>query len=676
MCGITGFIDKKTLDLEQVVSKMAACISYRGPDDQGVWVDKEVSLAFGHRRLSIIDLSAEGHQPMHSASGRYVIVFNGEIYNYKEFQKELVDDGYTFRGSSDTEAMLAAFDKWGVEKAVQKFNGMFAFALWDKQDRRLFLVRDRIGIKPLYYGWSGSAFYFGSELKPFKVHPNFCAGINKNSLSLLFRHNYIPTPHSIYEGVYKLPPGCILTLSLEQLSVKPSTFSEFRDDPESNIRPASYWSLKESILKAQENKFVGTEQEAINELESIIKDSVNLRLISDVPLGAFLSGGIDSSTVVALMQSISTNPVKTFAIGFEEQQYNEAEYAKDVAKHLGTDHTELYLRPNDALDLIPSIPYFYDEPFSDASQLPTYLVSRLARKDVTVSLSGDGGDELFVGYERYAMGETVWKLFGKVPYPIRKLLAGTISSSPAWLNNLAFNVVKPAFPIRFQKINVGRKFDSAADVIRQKSFELMYRRLVSHWWNPNELVIGSAEPLTGFSLDVDWLSRLDTAQKMQYLDLVTYLPDDILTKVDRASMAVSLEARVPLLDHRVVEFSWRLPTSFKVKNQRKWILREVLKRYVPEELFDRPKTGFGIPIGHWISTELREWAESLLNSTRIDNEGLLNSKLISEKWNEHLSGKQNWEYYLWDVLMFQAWLDNESNTNNFEKDIACKRESA
>ena len=676
MCGITGFIDKRCSNLEELAHLMANQIAHRGPDDHGVWVDDDLGIAFGHRRLSILDLSIEGHQPMTSPSGRYVIIFNGEIYNYNDFKADLLREGFSFRGTSDTEAMLAAFEAWGVEAAVEKFNGMFAFALWDNTEKRLFLARDRIGIKPLYYGWSNGCFIFGSELKPFWMQPHFKSEIDRDSLSLLFRFNYIPSPHCIYEGIYKLPAGCILSLGLDDFTNKPSDFSPYRSLEKRNHQPNAYWSVKEKVQDALLNPFKGNDQEAIDQLEHLLEEAVKARMISDVPLGAFLSGGIDSSVVVSLMQKISSQPVKTFSIGFNEQQYNEAEYAKEIAEHLGTSHTNLYLNANEALDLIPLMPHFYDEPFSDASQIPTYLVSRLARSEVTVSLSGDGGDELFVGYERYALGQTVWKLFGRIPWFLRKVTAGAITIAPDRLNNALFNLIKPIFPLRFQKINVARKFDNAAAVIKQRDFALMYRRLVSHWFNAAELVIGAKEPDTDFSIDTGWLKDLSVEQKMQYLDMVTYLPEDILTKVDRASMAVSLEARVPLLDHRVIEFAWTLPNSMKVRGNRKWVLREVLKKHVPEKMFDRPKTGFGIPISAWLKSDLRDWAEALLDETRLKNEGFLEPELVRSKWKEHLYGNQNWEYYLWDVLMFQAWLENISAPQNFQKEEPCRRESA
>jgi asparagine synthase (glutamine-hydrolysing) len=578
---------------------------------------------------------------MRSASGKYVIVFNGEVYNFGALRQELETFGHSFRGHSDTEVMLASFEEWGVEGAVKRFVGMFAFALWDHEARRLYLVRDRLGIKPLYYGWANKVFLFGSELKAVRAHPYFCGEIDRDSLALFMRHNYIPSPYSIYKGVCKLLPGAILCI-----------------DSDGAIHQSQYWSAKDVAEQGFAHPFSGTMEEACGQLEVLLKEVVGLRMISDVPLGAFLSGGIDSSAVVALMQSQSTRPVKTFTIGFHESFYNEAEYAKAVASHLGTEHTELYVTPEETMAVIPQLPTLYDEPFADASQIPTYLVSQLARQHVTVSLSGDGGDELFAGYDRYALGRSVWKNIGWSPKWSRKLLSrGLTSFSPQALDRF----LHPLMPILPQTAgsHPGGRLLRLAEILPEDTPELMYFGLVSHFKQPTSLVIDSVEPPTTMANPDLWARVPDLTHRMMYADAVAYLPDDILTKVDRASMGVSLEARVPLLDHRVFAYAWQLPLSMKVQhNKGKWILRQVLYRYVPPALVERPKKGFGVPIDRWLRGPLRDWAASLLESGRIQQEGYLRSEPIQKIWNEHLSHKRDWEYYLWNILMFQAWLEN------------------
>ena len=649
MCGIAGFIDSTSSIqrnyLENKAQAMSEKLVHRGPDDGGVWVDEKVGVALSHRRLSILDLSPEGHQPMTSMSGRYVIAYNGEVYNFPELRSQLEERNIAFRGHSDTEVILAAIEEWGLEDAVKQFVGMFAFALWDKREQQLHLVRDRLGIKPLYYGWINGSFVFGSELKALKAFPGFGNPVNRDALALMMRHNYIPAPHCIYKDIYKLQPGHCLTAKAHHLR-------------EPVIK--SYWSAKSVVEKSIAEPFTGSDTEAVEQLDCLLRDAVGLRMVSDVPLGAFLSGGYDSTMVVAQMQAQSSQPVKTFSIGFHEQDHNEAHYAKKIARHLNTDHTELYVTPEDAMAVIPSLPTLYDEPFSDSSQIPTYLVSRMAKQYVTVSLSGDGGDELFGGYNRYFWGQRIWQKIGWMPTVMRSGLAGMIRSVSQQNWNRFFNVAGHVLPAKYRFSMAGDKLHKLAQVLTVESSGAFYQQLVSHWKNPTDLVLNSHEPITALTDQSQQASFTDFTQRMMYSDLVSYLPDDILTKVDRASMGVSLEARVPLIDHRVVEFAWRLPQHMKIRHgEGKWILRKVLDRYVPREMMERPKMGFGVPIGTWLRGPLKEWAEALLNETRLQQEGFFSPKPIRKKWLEHQSGKRDWHYYLWDVLMFQAWLEQQ-----------------
>lgn len=650
MCGLTGFWDSSTRQNEselcRTVEQMACTLALRGPDDSGVWADERSGIALGFRRLAIVDLSPAGHQPMLSASERYAIAFNGEVYNFEALREELTRQSAapSFRGHSDTEVMLAAIEAWGLEAAVKRFVGMFAIALWDRQEQTLHLVRDRVGIKPLYYGWAGDTFLFGSELKALKTHPAFRPEVDRDVLALYLRHNYIPSPYSIYKGIRKLPPGTILTL-------KAGT----RD-----AEPVAYWSAQETVQAGQRTPFNGTEAEAIAQLDTLLREAVGLRMVADVPLGAFLSGGIDSSTVVALMQAQSSRPVKTFSIGFRENGYDEAPHAAKVAQHLGTEHTELYLSPEDAIAVIPTLPTLYDEPFSDSSQIPTLLVSQLARRHVTVSLSGDGGDELFGGYNRYFAGQGLWDRVGWLPSGLRRTAAGALTAMPPQMVDAMAGGLASVLPKRLGHGGVSTKVAKVAEILRVESAEEMYRNLVSHWQDPSSIVVGAngGEPSTPLTCRSDWKWLPDFTQRMMYLDTMTYLPDDILCKVDRASMGVSLEARVPLLDHRVIEFAWRLPMALKIREGAgKWILRQVLYQYVPREMIERPKMGFGIPIDGWLRGPLRDWAEALLDETRLREEGFFQPAPIREKWAAHLSGRQNWQYHLWDILMFQAWLE-------------------
>jgi asparagine synthase (glutamine-hydrolysing) len=650
VCGIAGFFSRKhtSEDSKNVLTRMTDSIIHRGPDDAGHWFDPEAGIALGHRRLSILDLSPAGHQPMQSTSNRYVIVFNGEIYNFQQIRKELEEKAcgvrVSWRGHSDTEVVLAAFEAWGVEEAVKRFIGMFAIAIWDNQERLLHLMRDRIGEKPLYYGWLGETFLFGSELKALRAHPAWRAEINRDALALFLRHNYIPAPYTIYSGIRKLIPGTILTLRTAH------------DQPGHMPVPVPYWSFTQVVDDGLAMPFRGTEQEAVNQLDSLLRDAISQQMVADVPLGAFLSGGVDSSTIVALMQAQSARPVRTFTIGFNEEAYNEAEYAKAVARHLGTEHTELYVTPRDALDVIPKLPALYDEPFSDSSQIPTLLVSELTRRHVTVSLSGDAGDELFCGYPRYFLGRSIWKKIGWMPRSMRSVLSmGCTALSPA-----RWNAISSLLPQSPCILNPGDKIHKLAEIINVESPEVLYRRLISHWKDPASVVINSREPDTILTDSAAWPHLTNFIERMMFLDTRMYLPDDILVKVDRAAMGVSLETRVPFLDHRVVEFAWRLPLSMKIRNgQGKWILRQVLYKYVPKELIERPKMGFGVPIDSWLRGPLREWAETLLDERCLTREGFFNPAPVTEKWREHLSGSRNWQYYLWNILMFQAWLEKE-----------------
>jgi len=648
MCGIAGFLSSDHISDNPagLLYHMAETMVRRGPDDEGVWYDADSGIGLAHRRLSIIDLSRKGHQPMMSFSERYVIVYNGEIYNFNEMRRELDSESIPWRGNSDTEVLLAAIEIWGLEGALSRVNGMFAFALWVREERVLWLCRDRLGIKPLYYAKMGKGIIFGSELKAIKTHPDFNAEIDRGALTLYLRHNCIPAPYTIYKNTWKLRPGHILRISLGDLN-------EGRE-----LQPFCYWDARVVAKSGQNSSFQGATTEAIEQLDTLLRDSVRKRMLSDVPLGAFLSGGIDSSMVVALMQAQSDRPVKTFSIGSEIQGYNEATHAKKVALHLGTDHTELYVSEQDAMDVIPELPTLFDEPFADSSQIPTFLVSKLARCHVTVSLSGDGGDELFGGYNRHFLVPKIWQLLGWIHPAFRRIASkGLLKVSPVTLNNL-FGKLNVVMPSNRQFSHVGDKIQKFAGVLPSKTPEFMYRELCSHWMNPENIVEDGFEPLTNIT-DYDLYANLpDFPHRMMYMDLITYLPDDILTKVDRASMGVSLEARVPILDHRVVEFAWSLPLSMKIRNGKgKWILRQVLDKYVPEELIDRPKAGFGIPIDSWLRGSLRDWAESLLDEKRLKNEGFFTPAPIREKWEEHLSGKCNWQYHLWDILMFQAWLE-------------------
>jgi asparagine synthase (glutamine-hydrolysing) len=651
MCGIAGLLATNTSheNAARILDAMTAALTHRGPDASGNWIDAEAGIGLGHRRLSILDLSPHGAQPMQSACGRYVISFNGEIYNFEQLRTEL--EGVTaWRGHSDTEVMLAAFTHWGLEKAVERFVGMFAFALWDRRERTLTLVRDRLGEKPLYYGWLGRSFVFGSELKALKHHPDWRGDIDRNALALLLRHNYIPAPYSIYKDINKLPPGTWLRIVANA------------NGAEARFQPQAYWSARQAAEQGTRSPLEISETEAIASLDGLLRDSIRRQMVADVPVGAFLSGGFDSSTVVALMQAQSASRVKTFTIGFHEKAYDEAQHARAVASHLGTEHTELYVTPEEAMAVIPRLPAIYDEPFSDSSQIPTFLVSSLTRKHVTVSLSGDGGDELFGGYNRYFWGKSIWRRLRWAPVGLRRMLARAMTAVPPARWEALFNSLGPLLPSVLRQRNPGDKLHKLAEVVGVANAEALYLGLVSHWKDPAAVILSAEEPSTQLTDSSNWADLPDFTQRMMYLDTVSYLPDDILVKLDRASMAVSLESRVPLLDHRLVEFAWRLPLDLKMRgNTGKWLLRQVLYQYVPKALVDRPKMGFGVPLDSWLRGPLRPWAESLLDEKRLRDEGFFNPAPIRQKWLEHLSGRRNWQYPLWDILMFQAWMENESN---------------
>ena len=649
MCGINGYYSSNLSRFDKVIHQMNTALSHRGPDSNGSWLDENSGIVLGHQRLSILDLSKGGYQPMKSESGRFILTFNGEIYNHLIIRKQLqeVNSNIKWQGSSDTETLLEAIDFWGIEKTLKKIEGMFAFGLWDQKKRSLTIARDRIGEKPLYYGWQGKGsrkvFLFSSELKALKAHPDFDGLIDRDAIALYLRHNYIPAPHSIYKNINKLLPGHYLELN--EIDFKKYLL------PVSKI----YWSLTKNVINGNNNQLLDSEHQIKKDLETNLISSVKKQMISDVPLGAFLSGGIDSSLVVAMMQSLSKNSVKTFTIGFSEKDFSEAEYAKKISKHIGTDHTELYVDTKKAMEVIPKLTAIYDEPFSDSSQIPTYLVSKLAKQHVKVALSGDGGDELFCGYNRYTMSKKFWSVLKFFPENLRKILIyGIHSISPQNWSKIA-----KFLPVINKYNNFGDKAYKGAGVLTSRNIEELYFKLCSHWQNPSDVVRNSIEPgtfLTEFKPD---LRGLDSQQMMMALDSLTYLPDDILVKVDRAAMATSLETRMPFLDHKLIEYAWKIPQSFKLRgNDGKWIIKKILDKYVPKNLTERPKMGFGVPIELWLRGPLKDWAENLLNENRLKEDGYFNPNIIRNTWAEHISGKRNWSYHLWDILMFQSWLDN------------------
>lgn len=646
MCGFTGFwqLDAVHDHSERIARSMADQIVHRGPDDSGVWVDEMGGVALAHRRLSIVDLSAAGHQPMLSAGGRYVLAYNGEVYNHLELREALGTESAAppWRGHSDTETLLACIEAWGVETTLKRSVGMFAFALWDRQETTLVLARDRAGEKPLYYGWQGDTFLFGSELKALRAHPAFNAPVDRGALVLFLRHNYVPAPYSIHQGIFKLPPGTWLELGQGQRETTPQ----------------SYWSLAQVAERGMADPFQGSDSEAVDEVGRLMAMAVAGQQVADVPLGALLSGGIDSSLVTSLMQAQSAQPIRTFTIGFEDKTYDEATHARAVASHLGTQHTELRLSADDALGLVPQLPSMYDEPFADSSQLPTHLVMKLARQHVTVALSGDAGDEFFGGYNRYFLGPKAWQRLGWMPKSLRHVLGAAMTTLPAQtINQLAGPLAR--------SIGVAQPGDKAHKLGRRlchvEGIDDLYVSLVTEWPDAEDMVVGGFVPPNLLDTRASWPILADPVSRMMALDGMTYMPDDILVKVDRAAMAVSLETRAPFLDRDVMEFAWRLPMHMKLRDGKgKWILRQLLDRHVPRALIERPKMGFGIPLDDWLRGPLREWAGDLLAEDRLRREGYLRPEPITRTWQAHLRGEGSFGYRLWSVLMFQAWLQEQS----------------
>lgn len=632
MCGIAGYFaandERSKGELAAIASGMADAMVHRGPDHGGVWVNEEVGLALAHRRLSIKE-----KQPMYSENRQFMIVFDGEIYNHRELRRELLSRQRVFRGHSDTEVILSGCEEWGVERTIRKCVGTFAIALWDINDRNLYLIRDRMGEKPLYYGWQKGTFLFSSELKAIRKHPDFEDEINRDSLTLYFRHNYIPAPYSIYKGVYKLEPGMILKISLSKIS---------KMDGFANFEKMKYWSLKEVVENGECNQFEGTAKDVANTLEALIVKSIEGQMISDVPLGAFLSGGIDSSTIVALLQRLSLRPVKTFCIGFKEHSHNEAVYARRIAQHLGCQHMELYVTPREAKEVVPRIPRLYDEPFADPSQIPTFLVSQLARKHVTVSFSGDAGDELFGGYDTYAVLFRRWNI------------ARWVNINNKLVQDIVLKLAQLAFKANEKKLAV------VGSLLSSETFIDVYRSMISVFPDPCRLVLDSCEPASVFSNRELWPNISSKENTIMALDALSYLPDAGLVKVDRAAMACSLETRVPLLDHRIVEFAFRLPFDFKFREgMSKWPLRQILYKYVPRDLVERPKKGFSIPLAKWLRNGLREWSYDMLNSNQIKKDGMLNVAVVQKYVGEHMNKLQDHSRALWGLLMFQCWLHYE-----------------
>lgn len=646
MCGIAGFWTPESMAGDEMAARARAMgdrLRLRGPDGGEVWVDADAGIGLAHRRLAIVDLSPAGLQPMASASGRYLISFNGEIYNHVELRAAL--PGLAWRGHSDTEALLAAFERWGIAAALERSVGMFAFALWDRAERTLTLARDRMGEKPLYYGWQGSTLLFGSELKALQAWPGFAPSVDRGAIALLLRHNYIPAPYCIFSGVHKLPPGHLLTLRTP-------------GRPTGGPKPLAYWSLNDVVRQGAKQPWRGSDEEAVDQLELRLAEAVRLQRVADVPLGAFLSGGVDSSAVVALMQRDAVRPVRTFTIGFHEAAFNEAEYAKAVAHHLGTDHTEAYVSAEEALQVVPRLPQLYCEPFADSSQLPTFLLSQLARQHVTVSLSGDAGDELFNGYDRYQLARRLWGRVRLLPAPLRAAAGAFLATIPDGV----WSGIGSRRGGRWADGGLGARVRTLSRWLRFGQRENFYRDIISQCTDPTLFVPGAVEPPTVLTQAAGWPPQDDFEARMMHVDSLSYLPDDILVKVDRAAMGVSLETRVPLLDHRLVEFAWTLPAHLRRRGtESKWLLRQVLYRHVPRRLIERPKRGFGIPLDAWLRGPLRHWAEALLDAPLLRQQGYLDAACVRATWLSHLQGRQSHGAMLWSVLMFQAWLKDQGH---------------
>lgn len=640
MCGFTGFISDQLSDLEEPISKMTAALRHRGPDGSGTWFDQAEGVALGHSRLSIIDLSTAGTQPMTSQDGRYVISFNGEIYNHRQMRSMLTEEGLAvnWHGHSDTETLLQTLSRLGVAATLERCNGMFAFALWDRQKRVMTLARDRIGEKPLYYARMAGSLMFGSELRALQQHPDWRGEIDRDALALYVRYGYVPDPYSIFQGVEKLPAGHYLQIIAGQ------------PVPE----PICYW---DALSVATAKKQADDPATIIPELDRRLQASVLSRMESDVPLGAFLSGGLDSSLVVSLMQSQSTRPVRSFTIGFEVPGYSEAAQAKSIAAHLGTDHTELYLTAQDALAVVPNLSDVWDEPFADSSQIPTLLLAKMTRNHVTVALSGDGGDELFAGYNRYGQGYAVYNRLKHLPVPLRRLASAVLRAAPSQMLDRSIQYL----PQRFRYPATGDKLQKLAAVLLLKEGRDYYRQVVSVIPDPGSVLLQPNTPNLTILDPQIWSSFDDLREAMMLMDTKTYLPGDILTKVDRATMSVGLEARVPFLDHDLIEYAWTLPMSVKIRDgQTKWALRQLLQRYVPAALFDRPKMGFGVPIEHWLAGPLRDWAMTLLDPVTIRSQGYFDAAAVTRMWEDHVSGRRRWHHQLWTILMFQAWLERQN----------------
>jgi asparagine synthase (glutamine-hydrolysing) len=663
MCGITGILQHSVVlgreEMRAAAGAMTSVLARRGPDAEGIWVDDQGNVALGHRRLSILDLSPEGAQPMAGPGGRIHIAFNGEIYNHNELRAALRQKGYTFRGHSDTEVLVSAIEAWGVASTLERLVGMYAFAAWDAEERNLYLARDRMGEKPLYYGQIGASVVFASELKSLRAFPGWHdIAIDQGVLSLYLRYGYVPAPYSIYKGIYKLMPGSMLVIPYGSGHVDEAYDPLPVAGGAKRLRSCWYWNLEDRAVALIGSDNGRSPEQYVDALDAALRRSIRDQMVADVPLGGFLSGGVDSSTVAAIMQSLSDRPINTFTIGFGEKEFNEAEHASAIARHLGTHHTELYVTPTMALGLIPSLPNVYDEPFADSSQLPTLLLTRMARQHVTVCLSGDAGDELFCGYNRYVYGEKINRALNRCPSVMRRSMAAIVERMPTDLLYRCLQGLAPLYPAlrSLNNANVRARMVKLIDALRADSLVSLYRRLVSFWPDPQLLLSGSVPHRHEFLIEQTSLSRASVLDQMMIWDQRTYLPDDNLVKVDRAAMFNSLETRLPLLDHRIVELAMAMPVDVKIRaGETKWVLRQVLYRYIPRQLMERPKMGFSVPIAHWLRHELRDWAEALLAQERLHTQGFFQVDVVRRCWQEHLTGRADNSMPLWALLMFMAW---------------------